>query len=94
MFYFKINVETAYCGTDMERHYKFEEKPSDKELDELTKSVMRENAEDYEFLVSGFNDEHFEDMTEEEQEEELENYYQNCSGTWEEITEEEFFENN
>ena len=94
MFYYKINVETAYCGTDMERQYKFEEKPSDKELDELTESVMRENAENYEFLVSGFNDENFEDMTEEEQEEELENYYQNCSGTWEEITEEEFFENN
>ena len=94
MFYFKINAETAYCGTDIEQYYQFEEKPTDEELDELTKSVVRDNAETYEYLVSGFNDEHFEDMTEEEQEEELENYYQNCSGSWEEVTEEEFLENN
>ena len=94
MFYFKINAETAYCGTDIEQYYQFEEKPTDEELDELTKSVVRDNAETYEYLVSGFDGEHFEDMTEEEQEEELENYYQNCSGSWEEVTEEEFLENN
>lgn len=94
MFYFKISAETSYCGTDKEEYYQFEERPSDEELDELAESVARDNAETYEYLVSGFDGEHFEDMSEEEQEEELENYYQNCSGSWEEITEEEFLENN
>ena len=93
MFYYKITADTPYCGTEAEDYRSFEERPSVEELDELTEEFARLNAEGYEYLVSGWHNENFEDMTEEEQQEQLDNYYADCYGGWEEITEEQYLEN-
>ena len=92
MFYYKITADTPYCGTEMEDYVAFEERPTNAELDELAEEMCRNNAESYEYLVSGWNDEMFEDMTEEEQAEEIDNYYADCSGTWVEVSDEEYLE--
>lgn len=91
MFYFKFTADTPYCGTELVDYQKFEERPTDAELDEIAEDLARSNAESFEYLVIGWDDDSFED--EDEEAEALENYYADCTGTWEEITEEEFEEN-
>lgn len=91
MFYFRFTADTPYCGTELVDYQKFEERPTDAELDEMAEDIARSNAESFEYLVIGWDDDSFED--EDEEAEALENYYADCTGTWEEITEEEFEEN-
>lgn len=91
MFYFRFTADTPYCGTELVDHQKFEERPTDAELDEIAEDIARSNAESFEYLVIGWDDDSFED--EDEEAEALENYYADCCGSWEEITEEEFEEN-
>jgi hypothetical protein len=93
MKYYKFIAETPYCGTEMEDYRSFDYEPTEAELEEIADELCRENAESYEYLVSGWDDENFEGMTEEEQQEEIDNYYADCYGGWKEITEEEFLEN-
>ena len=88
MFYFKFTADTPYCGTEDTDYRKFEERPTDADLDEIAEEFSHGNAESYEYLVTGWNNEYFED--EDEEAEAVENYYADCTGTWEEITEEEF----
>jgi hypothetical protein len=91
MFYFRFTADTPYCGTELVDYQKFEERPTDAELDEIAEDLARSNAESFEYLVTGWNDDNFDD--EDEEAEALENYYADCCGSWEEITEEEFEEN-
>ena len=91
MFYFRFTADTPYCGTELVDYQKFEERPTDAELDEIAEDIARSNAESFEYLVIGWDDDSFEG--EDEEAEALENYYADCTGTWEEITEEEFEEN-
>ena len=93
MFYFKFTAETPYCGTDVEEYRKFTTRPTDAELNEIAESMKQDNAESYEYLVSGWDDENFEGMSEEERQEELDNYYADCYGGWVEISKEEYEEN-
>lgn len=93
MYYVKFSYSTPYCGTNGEDYEAYEEQPTAKWLDEEAEERARRNAESYEYLVSGWDDEYFEDLTEEEQEEELNNYYADCDGCWEEVSEEEYLEN-
>lgn len=88
--YYKIVVNTPYCGTEEEEYIECE---TLEEAEAFAEELCRNNAEDYEYLVSGWDDEYFEDLTEEEQVEELENYYADCDWYVEEISEEEYFEN-
>lgn len=90
MFYFKFTADTPLCGTENTHYRGFEERPTDAELDEMAEEFAQLNAESYEYLVTGWNDDNFED--EDEEAEALENYYADCTGKWEEITEEEFRE--
>lgn len=90
MAYFEIIVDTPYCGTRQEEYIECE---SMDEAVSIAEELCRNNAESYEYLVSGWDDENFEDMSEEEQNEELEEYYSNCDWCVNEITEEEFLEN-
>jgi hypothetical protein len=90
MFYFKFTADTPYCGTELVDYQKFEERPTDAELDEIAEDIARSNAESFEYLVIGWDDDSFED--EDEEAEALENYYADCCGSWEEITEEEYNE--
>ena len=92
MKYYKIKASTMYCGTE-ETHYIASEEPmSEEELREATAELTRENAESFEYLVTGWDGENIEDMTEDEVQEMLDNYYADCSGEWCEISEEEYKE--
>ena len=90
MFYFRFTADTPYCGTENTYCREFEERPTDAELDEMAEEFGQLNAESYEYLVTGWSDDNFEDKDEEA--EALENYYADCYGSWEEITEEEYKE--
>ncbi len=90
MFYFRLIANTPYCGTENFDYFKFEKRPTNAELDEMAEEFARSNAESYEYLLTGWNDDEFED--EDEEAEALNNYYADCYGSWEEITEEEFKE--
>ncbi len=90
MAYFKITVNTPYCGTRQEEYIECE---TIAEAKLFAEDLCQNNAESYEYLVSGWDGENFEDLSEEEQSEELENYYSGCDWYVDEITEEEFLEN-
>ena len=90
MFYFRFIADTPYCGTELVDYQKFEKRPTDWELDEIAEDLAHNNAESYEYLVTGWGHDNFED--EDEEAEAVENYYADCTGTWEEITKEEFEE--
>lgn len=88
MFYFKFTADTPYCGTESIEYRNFEKRPTDADLDEIAEEFKDRNAEGYDYLVTGWDGDNFDD--EDEEAEALENYYADCTGTWEEITEEEF----
>ena len=90
MFYFRFTANTPYCGTENTDYQEFETRPTDAELDEMAEEFCILNAEGYEYLVTGWNNDNFED--EDEAEEALEDYRADCTGTWEEITKEEYEE--
>lgn len=91
MFYFKFIATTPYCGTEHEEYHQFDEKPRIDDLEEMADEIARANAEQYEYLVTGWNNDNYDD--EEEQEQALEWYYEDCSCTWKEISAEEYEEN-
>ena len=91
MFYVKLTATTLYCGTENVDYRRFKTRPTDAELDEMAEEFGTLNAEGFEYLVTGWDDDNFED--EDEAAEAVNNYYADCSGTWEEITEEEYKEN-
>ena len=90
MAYFKITVDTPFVGTNQEEYI---ECKTIQEAESIAEELCRNNAEGYEYLVSGWDDENFEDMTEEEQTEELEEYYASCDWYVNEVSAEEYFEN-
>lgn len=87
MFYFKFTADTPYCGTENTHYRGFDERPTDTELDEMAEEFGQLNAESFEYLATDWSDGNCEDTVA------LEMYYADCTGTWEEITEEEFREN-
>ena len=91
MFYFKFIAGTPYYGTENTEYRKFEERPTNSELDEMAEEFEQLNAESYEYFVTGWEENNFDD--EDEEAEALEIYYEDCYGIWEEITKEEFKEN-
>lgn len=87
MFYFKFIADTPYCGTENTDYREFKERPTDAELDEMAEEFRQLNAESYEYLVTDWLEDE-----DEFDEEAVENYYADCYGGWEEITEEEYEE--
>lgn len=80
MRYIKIEGGTGYCGQDFEEYLYTD--MSDKELDELYAEKARdneENEEQYEYEVSV-----------EEAEQMMKDYYADTYAYWEEITKEEY----
>ena len=94
MKYYKFVSGTPYCGTEQEHYWKSADPLSEKDLEEMSEEYAQQAYEDYSYLHSGWNDENLEDMTEEEAEEYMDNFRSDCYCEWEEITEEEYEENN
>ena len=88
MKYFKIICETPYSGTDMEE-YKTAEKEED--LHDEAEQLNRQNAESYEYLVTGWDDDEFDN--DDDRQEALDNYYADCNWYIQEVTKEEYEEN-
>lgn len=93
MNYYKITTTTPYCGTDNEHYIASQEPIGKEELQETAEELTRENAENFEYLLTGWNDENIEDMSEDEVQELLDNYYADCSYECEEISKEDYEEN-
>lgn len=87
----KFTADTPYCGTELTEYQEYDKKPDDWWLDELAEEIGRENAGSFEYLVTGWNDDMFDD--DEERDSALEDYYASCEWGWEEVTEEEYLEN-
>ena len=94
MKYYKFVSGTPYCGTENEYYHKFKDEPKIDVLEELVGEYAQQAYEDYCYLHSGWNDENFDGMTEEEIEEYMDNFRSDCYCEWEEVTEEEYEENN
>ena len=95
MVYYKLELSTPYCGTEDTLYYSFENEPTDKELDEIGEEMCRDHAENYEYLVFGWDNDPVADgeMTEDEYQAEIEDYYASCDYHWEKISREEYEEN-
>ena len=93
MHYYKITTTTIYCGTDIEHYIASQESMSEEEVRETAEELTRENAESFEYLLTGWNGENIEDLNEDEIQELLDNYYADCSCEYEEISKEEYEEN-
>lgn len=88
MFYFRFTADIPYCGTDNTDYRAFKERPTDIEFDDMAEEFGQLNAENYDYLVTGWNGDNFDD--EDEEAKALDNYYAECIGIWEEITKEEY----
>lgn len=91
MVYYKFTASTPYCGTENDYYEKYETKPTEDQLAETASEYARQNGEDFEYLLTGWEDDYFDN--EDEKEEALDNYYADCECSYEEITEEEWKEN-
>ena len=92
MKYYKITTSTLYCGTENEHFIASENPLSEEELRETVNELTRENAESFEYLVTGWDGENIEGMSEDEIQEMLDDYYEYCTGEWQEISEAEYKE--
>ena len=91
MFYFKFMADTAYCGTEYIEYMAFEERPSEDELDDIAQDIANNNAESFEYLVTGWDNDEFDN--DEDRAAALEDYYNDVCGYWIEISKKEFEEN-
>ena len=90
MYYYKFTADTIFCGTENEYHVATKEPLTEKEIDEMKEEYARENAESFEYLLTGWEDDVFDD--ESEREEALNNYYADAECSCEEITKEQYEE--
>lgn len=86
MFYYRFWADTEYCGTREEEYVSYETEPTDEEVEEDCSDWAESIFESYDYLATGWVN----DLTEEEKEEALESYYENCCCGWDEITKEEY----
>ena len=89
--YVRFWAETPYTGTDFEEYIAVGEQYKESDLNELAEELSRANAESYEYLVTGWEDDEFEDS--EEREEAIERYYEDCCCGWDFVSREEWEEN-
>ena len=93
MRYIRVYGDAAYCGTSFEEY--LETDMTDEQLDNYLSDMIAENAESYDYLVFGWDtsmEEYAEEneISIEEAEQMMENYYADASGAWEVITKEEY----
>lgn len=87
MKFYKVTLDTPYSGTDSIEYISVE---TEREARERAGEMLQAHAESYEYLVTGWDGEYFDN--EEEMEMALEDYHADCSFELEEISEEEFDE--
>ena len=96
MRYIKFFGSASFCGTDVEIYDLFLGETTDEELDDLAYEKRQELGESYEYLATqGYDEEDYD--TQEDFEEALnqaiEWYWESVYVGWEEVTEEEYYDN-
>nr|DAI57109.1 MAG TPA: hypothetical protein [Caudoviricetes sp.] len=86
MKYYKFITDTPYAGTENTFYLAFENDVSESFLEECAEEFRTQNAQDYEYLATGW----CEDW---ESDEEMEQYYESCSCYYLEISEDDYNEN-
>jgi hypothetical protein len=81
--YYKLTVWTPFEGTKKEYYFEVNQPMTEKLKEEILEEYVQIHADSYEYLVTGLNGNSG-------SEEEINNYYADCGGEWEEITEEEY----
>ena len=97
MRYIKFRCETPFCGTDLEEYVAFEDDYTDENLNRYADELAYENGNSYEDIETDYSiyrddydsDEEYEKAYSEAEED----YYSECMGVWEEVSYEEFLEN-
>lgn len=95
MKYFKFTANTPYCGTEGEEYLAFPDGVTEKELEEYADELAHTQGENFEYLVFGWDADPVGDgeMSQEEYDEQIDNFYADCSCEYTEVSEEEFEEN-
>ena len=98
MRYIKFVLNTGYCGTQDVVYMKTD--MDDRGLNITCSELAQENAEQYEYMIFGWGVDAVtyaeeNDMSIEDAEQEIEDYYQdaNDNSYWKEVSEEEYKEN-
>lgn len=88
MKYVRFSGGNGYCGCDYEVYEKFEDDITEKDLNEISDGLAYENAETYEHVATGWNEDW-------ESEEDMESYYDDALSysSWNYCSEEEYEEN-
>lgn len=97
MKYIKFSMDAGYCGTTFEQYEKFEDSEvlDTEYLDSYLEDLIHDHCESYEYLATDHMDEDDYDSLddfEEALEQATEDFWENCSGTWEEVSKEEYEE--
>ena len=92
MIYVHMHLDTPYCGTSEDTYIEYEDGTSEEFVEMEFLEAVRANAEGFEYLHTGWDDENIEDLEEDEREEYVEGYYEDCNSysNWEYITKEEY----
>ena len=87
MKYVRFWGGNGYCGCDYEEYVAFEDNITDKEIDAYSNDIGYQNAESYEYMLTGRMDW--------DSEEDMENYYDDALSYcgWDYCSEAEFNEN-
>lgn len=85
MRYIHFHGNAGYCGTSYDEFQAFPDDTTDEELDEVSDSLCHDNAEQFEYLHTGWDGD-FEDEADHDL------YYDNAEGSWDEIPDAETFE--
>lgn len=88
MIYVRFYGGNGYCGCDYEEYVAFNDDIDEQDLDEYSNELCYENAETYEYVVTGWNEDW-------ESEEDREWYYEDALGyaNWDYCSQEEYEEN-
>lgn len=95
MKYVKFKVSTEYCGTEEEIFSAYEDNVTENMLDQELLALTYNQAEHYEYLATGWNNENLENPDDEEElEQVLNDFYEEAENysNWEYITEKEYKE--
>lgn len=88
MRYFKFTYDNGYVNTGNDKDYiEFNDDVTDIELKIYGEETLNLYAEEWEHLATGYGEDF-------ENEEDKEMYYENCTFTYEEITEQEYYKCN
>ena len=93
MYCYRFTSETPYVGTETETYYGSPVPLTEEEIEDMIDYFANDAYEDYLYLLTGWNDENLEGLSEEEIDEMLENFRADCLCVCEEISEEEYLEN-